>query len=62
METVVAIKDLAIRGVIQPIKFTKLGFSNTPLIAHREGLTFCDASYITIAKGAEATPITEAKK
>lgn len=62
METATAIRELAIRGVIKPIKFTKLDFSNTFRIAHKEGLTFYDALYITIAKGAGATLVTEDEK
>lgn len=56
------IKDLAIRGVIKPIKFTKLDFSNTLRIANKEGLTFYDASYIVAAKNLEAILVTEDEK
>ncbi|MEM3550688.1 MAG: type II toxin-antitoxin system VapC family toxin [Candidatus Bathyarchaeia archaeon] len=62
IDVATTIKDLAIRGVIKPIKFTKLDFSNTLKIAHKEGLTFYDASYITNAGKAEATLVTEDEK
>lgn len=62
IDAATTIKDLATRGVIKPIKFTELDFSNTLRIAHREGLTFYDASYITTARNAEATLVTEDEK
>jgi predicted nucleic acid-binding protein len=62
VDTANAIKDLAIRGVIKPMKFTKLDFSNTLRIANEEGLTFYDASYIVAAESSEATLVTEDEK
>ncbi|MEM2104018.1 MAG: type II toxin-antitoxin system VapC family toxin [Candidatus Bathyarchaeia archaeon] len=62
IDTATTIKNLAIRGVIKPIKFTKIDFSNTLQIAHKEGLTFYDASYITTARNTEATLVTEDEK
>lgn len=62
VDTAITIKDLAIKGVIKPINFMKIDFSSTLQIAHREGLTFYDASYITIARSAEATLVTEDEK
>ncbi|MEM3677548.1 MAG: type II toxin-antitoxin system VapC family toxin [Candidatus Bathyarchaeia archaeon] len=62
IDVATAIKDLAIRGVIKPIEFTKLDFSSTLQIAHKEGLTFYDASYIITARNAEATLVTEDEK
>ncbi|MEM2840927.1 MAG: type II toxin-antitoxin system VapC family toxin [Candidatus Bathyarchaeia archaeon] len=62
VDTATIIKDLTIRGVIKPIKFTRLDFSNTLRIAHEEGLTFYDASYITTARNAEGTLVTEDEK
>jgi predicted nucleic acid-binding protein len=56
------IKDLAVRGVIKPIKFTKLDFSNTLRIANKEGLTFYDALYIAAAESSEAILVTEDEK
>ena len=52
-------KDLAVRGVIQPIDFTELDFSRTFEGAFEERLTFYDASYIVTAEEAEATLVTE---
>ncbi|MEM2445007.1 MAG: PIN domain-containing protein, partial [Sulfolobales archaeon] len=62
IDTATTIKDLATRGVIKTIKFTKLDFSNTLQIAHKEGITFYDASYIATARNAEATLVTEDEK
>ncbi len=62
IDTATTIKGLATKGVIKPIKFTKLNFSNTLQIAYKEGLTFYDASYIATAKNAEATLVTEDEK
>ncbi len=62
IDTATTIKGLATKGVIKPIKFTKLDFSNTLQIAYKEGLTFYDASYITTARNAEATLVTEDEK
>lgn len=53
------VKDLAMKSLIKPISFTKLDFSKTLQIAHKEGLTFYDASYITTAESAEAILVTE---
>jgi predicted nucleic acid-binding protein len=61
-DTANTIKDLAIRGVIKPIKFTKLDFSNTLRIANKKGLTFYDASYIAAAESSEAILVTEDEK
>lgn len=61
-DVVVTIKELAIRGMIKPINFTKLDFSNTLQIAYGEGLTFYDASYIIAAKAVEAILVTEDEK
>ncbi|MBO3763393.1 MAG: type II toxin-antitoxin system VapC family toxin [Candidatus Brockarchaeota archaeon] len=62
IDTATIIKDLATRGMIKPIKFTKLDFSNTLQIAYKEGITFYDASYIATARNAEATLVTEDEK
>lgn len=62
VNTAIIIRDLAIKSVIKPINFTKLDFSHTIQIAHKEGLTFYDASYITTAKNTEAILVTEDEK
>ncbi|MEM4473747.1 MAG: type II toxin-antitoxin system VapC family toxin [Candidatus Bathyarchaeia archaeon] len=62
IDAATTIKDLATRGVIKTIKFTKLDFSNTLQIAYKEGITFYDASYIATARNAEATLVTEDEK
>lgn len=56
------IKDLAVRGVIKTIDFTKLDFFSTLQIAYREGLTFYDASYIAAAITTEVILVTEDEK
>jgi len=56
------LKDLATRSVIQPINFTKLDFSQTLKKAHKERLTFYDASYIATAESTEAILVTEDEK
>ncbi|MBC7129912.1 type II toxin-antitoxin system VapC family toxin [Candidatus Bathyarchaeota archaeon] len=62
VETATTIKDLATRSIIKPINFIKLDFSNTLQIAHKERLTFYDASYIVTARSVEATLVTEDEK
>lgn len=62
VNTATIIRDLAIKSVIKPINFTQLDFSHTIQIAHKEGLTFYDASYITTAKNIEAVLVTEDEK
>ena len=56
------LKDLATRSVIQPINFTELDFSQTLKKAHKERLTFYDASYIATAESTEAILVTEDEK
>ena len=58
----ITLKDLAVRNVIQPADFTKLDFSQTLMTAHKERLTFYDASYITTAQSTEAILVTEDEK
>ena len=61
-DTATIIKDLAAKGVIRLVDFTKLDFSHTLQIAYEEGLTFYDATYITTAKNTEAILVTEDEK
>ena len=56
------LKDLAMRGVIQPINFTKLDFFHVLKRAYNERLTFYDASYIAAAESTEAVLVTEDEK
>ena len=62
VDVATTLKDLATRRVIQPINFTKLDFSQTLKKAHRERLTFYDASYIATAETTEAILVTEDEK
>ena len=56
------LKDLALRSLIQHINFARLDFSHTLKRAHREQLTFYDASYIITAESEEAILVTEDEK
>ena len=56
------LRDLATRSVIQPINFAELDFSQTLKKAHKERLTFYDASYIATAESTEAILVTEDEK
>jgi len=56
------LKDLAMRNVIQTVNFTKLDVFHTLNKAHKERLTFYDASYIATAERTEAILVTEDKK
>jgi len=62
LETAITIKDLAVKGIIKPINFTKIDFSNTLQFANIERVTFYDASYIITARSTEATLVTEDEK
>ncbi|MBS7611452.1 type II toxin-antitoxin system VapC family toxin [Candidatus Bathyarchaeota archaeon] len=62
IDVATTLKDLATKNIIQPINFTKLDFSETLKKAHKELLTFYDASYITIAERTEAILVTEDEK
>ena len=62
VDVATTLKDLATRSVIQPINFTKLDFSQTLKKAHKERLTFYDASYIATAESTEAILVTEDEK
>jgi predicted nucleic acid-binding protein len=62
VDVATTLKDLAVRGVIQPINFTKLDFSRTLKRAYKERLTFYDTSYITNAESTETTLVTEDEK
>jgi predicted nucleic acid-binding protein len=54
--------DVTARGVIQTVDFAHLDLSRTLSIAHRERLTFYDASYIVAAKSKEAVLVTGDEK
>jgi predicted nucleic acid-binding protein len=48
--------------VIQTVNFTHLDFSHTLSIAHKERLTFYDASYIAAPESKEDALVTEDEK
>ena len=54
-----ALQELALKNVIQVVSFNKLDFSSTLELAHKEKLTFYDASYIAIAENKKATLVTD---
>jgi len=62
VDVAVTFKELALRSLIRPIDFTKLDFIHTFERAHKEQLTFYDASYIATAESIEAILVTEDEK
>ena len=62
LDVAITLKESAMKGIIQPIDFAKLDFSNTLERAYKEVLTFYDASYIITALNAEAILVTEDEK
>ncbi|MEM2922607.1 MAG: type II toxin-antitoxin system VapC family toxin [Candidatus Bathyarchaeia archaeon] len=61
-DVAITLKDLAIRGMIQPVGFSSLDFSKTIEKACKEKITFYDASYIVNAQGTGAILVTEDDK
>jgi len=59
VDVATTLKDLTTRSLIQPINFTQLDFSQTLKKAHKERLTFYDASYIATAESTESILVTE---
>jgi predicted nucleic acid-binding protein len=62
VDVATALKDLAMKNVIQPTNIAKLDFAHTLKRAYKERLTFYDASYIAVAESTEAILVTEDKK
>lgn len=62
MEVAAVIKELTMRNVIELVDYTKLDFSSTLRLAHKENLTFYDTSFIIIAEGTGAILVTEDEK
>jgi predicted nucleic acid-binding protein len=62
IDAATTLKDLTIRSIIKSMSFTELDFHSMFRIAHEEGLTFYDASYIVTAEVAEAILVTEDEK
>jgi predicted nucleic acid-binding protein len=56
------LKEVTVKNVIQTTNFTKLDFPHTLSIAHKERLTFYDASYIVTAENTKAILVTEDEK
>ena len=57
-----ALKEVTLKNVIQTVTFTKIDFSATLELAHKERLTFYDASYITTARNIKAVLVTDDEK
>jgi len=62
VDVATTLEDLAMKGVIQPISYTQLDFSNTLSRAHEEMQTFYDASYVAATETSEAILVTEDEK
>jgi len=62
MEVAAVIKELIVRNVIELVDYTKLDFSSTLRLAHKENLTFYDTSFIITAEGTGAILVTEDEK
>jgi len=59
VDVATVLKELTIRNVIGLIDYTKLDFSLTLGMAHKENLTFYDASFIETADSIKAVLVTE---
>ena len=62
VEVAAVIKELTMRNVIELVDYTKLDFSWTLRLAHKENLTFYDSSFIITAEGTGAILVTEDEK
>lgn len=62
LDVAAMLKELVMRNIIKSINFTKLDSSETLKRAHKEPLTFYDASYIAAAQSTEAILVTEDEK
>jgi len=62
VEVAAVIKELTMRNVIELVDYTKLDFSWTLRLAHKENLTFYDSSFIITAEGTGAILVTEGEK
>jgi len=56
------LQEVTVRNVIRTTNFTKLDFPHALSIAHKERLTFYDASYIVTAANTKAILVTEDEK
>ena len=62
VEVAAVIKELTMRNVIELVDYTKLDFSWTLRLAHKENLTFYDTSFIKAAESIGAVLVTEDEK
>jgi len=58
----IALKEAALKNVIQIVTFNKIDFPVALDLAHKERLTFYDASYITTASDNKAILVTDDEK
>ncbi len=56
------LKEVTLKNVIQIVTFNKIDFSATLELAHKERLTFYDASYVTTARNLNAILVTDDEK
>jgi len=62
VDVATVLKELTMRNVIELIDYTKLDFSSTLGMTHKENLTFYDASFIKDAESIGAVLVTEDEK
>jgi len=62
VDVATVLKELTVRNVVELIDYTKLDFSSTLRMAHKENLTFYDASFIKVAETMGAVLVTEDEK
>jgi predicted nucleic acid-binding protein len=62
VDVATVLKELTLRGVVEIVDYTKLDFSSALVMAHKENLTFYDASFIKVAESIEAVLVTEDEK
>ena len=61
-DVAIVLKELVMRNVIELVDYTKVDFSSVLRVAHKENLTFYDASFIKDAESIGAVLVTEDEK
>jgi predicted nucleic acid-binding protein len=62
VDVATVLKELTMRNAIELIDYTKLEFSSTLKMVHKENLTFYDASFIKAAESMGAVLVTDDEK
>ena len=62
VDVATVLKELTMKNVIEIADYTKLDFSSALVMAHKENLTFYDASFIKDAESIGAVLVTEDEK